>query len=165
MSTFMATLLLLGMAGVLGAFFVPTLAEILGPARLQVAAVVAVLATLSSLYFSGIADLVPCRYCWWQRIFMYPLAFVLPIAAWRRDQMARWYALPLAGTGLLVSLRHIWIQEFPDDGGSCDLAAPCSVKLVDALGIFSIPRMTALTFVLLILLLVPRPVPALEESS
>ena len=39
------------------------------------------------------------------------------------------------------------------------------MKLVDALGFLSIPRMTGLTFVLLILLLVQRPVPVLEESS
>ena len=90
---------------------------------------------------------------------MYPLAFILPIAAWRRDESVRWYALPLAGIGLLISARHIWIQEFPDDGGSCDLAAPCSVKLVDALGFLSIPRMTGLSFLLLILLLVQRPAP------
>lgn len=161
----MAVLLLLGLAGVLAGLFVRPVSEILRPALLQVAAVVAVLAMLSSLYFSGIADLIPCRYCWWQRIFMYPLAFVLPIAAWRRDEGVRWYALPLAGIGLLISARHVWLQEFPDDGGSCDLAAPCSVKLIDALGVFSIPQMTGLTFALLILLLVQRPVPAPEESS
>ena len=88
-TTFMATLLALGWVGVLAGFFVPQVREMLAPSRLQLAAAVAVLATLSSLYLSEIADYVPCQYCWWQRIFMYPLAVILPIAAWRADRSIR----------------------------------------------------------------------------
>ena len=51
-----------------------------GPVALPLAAAVAVVATLGSLYFSEIADFPPCRLCWYQRIGMYPLAVVLPIA-------------------------------------------------------------------------------------
>ena len=43
-----------------------------GPAALTVAAAVAVVATLGSLYFSEVADFPPCRLCWFQRIGMYP---------------------------------------------------------------------------------------------
>lgn len=163
MTTFMATLVVIGLVVVIAARFQPAIGAVLAPSALQVAAVVAVLAMASSLYLSGIADLIPCRYCWWQRIFMYPLAVVLPIAAWRRDASVRWYALPLAGIGLLISAWHTWLQSNPGDGGSCDLAAPCSVKLVEAYGIFTIPRMTGLTFLLIILLLIRQPAPATEE--
>ena len=34
-----------------------------------------------SLYFSEVANYVPCRLCWFQRIAMYPLAVILLIAA------------------------------------------------------------------------------------
>src|SRR5690606_23005038 len=37
---------------------------------------VAGVATLGSLYFSEVADYVPCRLCWFQRVAMYPIALV-----------------------------------------------------------------------------------------
>lgn len=156
-TTFMATLLLLGLGGVVASFFSTPLRRIVAPGRLQLAAAVAVLATLSSLYLSEIADFLPCRYCWWQRIFMYPMAFMLPIAAWKSDWNVRRYALPLATIGGLISVRHIFLQAFPDDGGTCGISAPCSAKLVEAFGAITIPQMTGGCFLLIILLLAPRP--------
>jgi len=153
MTNFMATLLFIGVLGLLAAAFSRPVADLLAPSRVQLAALVAVLATLSSLYFSGVEDLIPCRYCWWQRIFMYPMAVILPIGLVRRDRNVRLYALPLALIGLAVSARHVWVQQFPDDGGSCEISAPCSVKLVDAYGFLSIPMMTGLSFGLIIALL------------
>ena len=38
---------------------------------------VAMAATLGSLFFSEVMELVPCVLCWYQRIFMFPLAVVL----------------------------------------------------------------------------------------
>ena len=51
--------------------------------------IVAMLATAGSLYFSEIAHYDPCRLCWFQRIPMYPLAIILGIAAFRRDDGIR----------------------------------------------------------------------------
>ena len=152
----MATLLILGLVGVIASFVSPAVRAMLEPGRLQVAAAVAVLATLSSLYLSEIADFDPCRYCWWQRIFMYPMAILLPIAAWKNDHTIRRYALPLAIIGGGISIRHIWLQAFPDDGGSCGISAPCSAKLVEAFGFITIPQMTGLSFLLIVLLLAAR---------
>src|SRR5690606_15894336 len=87
--------------------------EAVGPAALPVAALVAVVAMLGSLYYSEVADFPPCRLCWYRRIGMYPLAVVLPIAAWRRDRQVRWYALPLAVAGGAVSIYHILVERFP----------------------------------------------------
>ncbi|MEM7094199.1 MAG: disulfide bond formation protein B [Actinomycetota bacterium] len=162
-TTFMATLLILGFVGVAGALVHPGVRALVAPERLQFAAAVAVLAVLSSLYLSEIADYDPCRYCWWQRIFMYPLAIVLPIAAWHRDLDVRRYALPLASIGGAISLRHIWLQTFPDDGGSCGVSAPCSAKLVEAFGFITIPQMTAGCFLLILILLANR-TPLAQES-
>ena len=53
-----------------------------GPA---LGAVVAVLATAGSLWYSEGAHFPPCELCWYQRIAMYPLALVLVMAAVRRD--------------------------------------------------------------------------------
>ncbi|NTY01809.1 disulfide bond formation protein B [Deinococcus sp. JMULE3] len=72
--------------------------------RLYAAWVVSLIATLGSLYFSEIRHFNPCILCWFQRIFMYPLAVILGVAALTGDLRVRRYALPLAGTGVLIAL-------------------------------------------------------------
>ncbi|BBN94301.1 disulfide bond formation protein DsbB [Deinococcus grandis] len=72
--------------------------------RLYAAWVVSLIATLGSLYFSEIRHFNPCVLCWFQRICMYPLAIILGVAALTGDLHVRRYALPLAGTGVLIAL-------------------------------------------------------------
>ena len=55
-------------------------------AALWIAFLVAATCMAGSLYFSEVADFVPCRLCWFQRIAMYPLAVILLVAAIRRDR-------------------------------------------------------------------------------
>ena len=42
--------------------------------------IVSVVATLGSLYFSEIRHYEPCKMCWFQRIFMYPIVIMTTIA-------------------------------------------------------------------------------------
>lgn len=121
---------------------------------LALGGLIAVVATAGSLYFSEVADFVPCRYCWFQRIFMYPLAILLPIAAWRRDLGVRWYVLPLATVGLGLSTYHYLLQRFPDlaGGSSCDVTAPCTAAWVWKWDFVSIPYMAGSGFLLIGLL-------------
>jgi disulfide bond formation protein DsbB len=128
--------------------------ESVGPAALTVAATVAVVAMLGSLYFSEVADFPPCRLCWFQRIGMYPLAVILPIAAWRRDRQVRWYGLPLAVAGGAVAIWHIVIERFPSlESGACDVTNPCSTIWLERFGYLTIPTMALSGFVLIALLL------------
>ena len=115
----------------------------------RVAALVAVAATLGSLWFSERAGFVPCELCWYQRIAMYPLALILTIAAIRRDRRVFTYALPLAVIGALVSAWHVREQLFPDSAGSCDLFAPCTARWVDGFGFVTIPMMAGGSFLLI----------------
>mgnify|MGYP000675204122 CR=1 FL=1 len=48
----------------------------LSPDGARVAFVVATTATLGSLYLSEVVHLIPCTFCWYQRIAMYPIAAV-----------------------------------------------------------------------------------------
>lgn len=128
--------------------------EAAGPAALTVAAAVAIVATAGSLYYSEVADFPPCRLCWFQRIGMYPLAVILPIAAWRRDRQVRWYALPLAVVGGAVSIYHMVIERFPSlESGSCEVTNPCSTIWVEKLGYLTIPTMALSGFAVIALLL------------
>jgi disulfide bond formation protein DsbB len=133
----------------------PTLAELradLGRAAVPLAWGVATVATLGSLYYSEIADFVPCKLCWFQRICMYPLAVVLGIAAIRRDRAVRVYVAPLAGIGAAIAAYHSWIQAYPPDGGSsfCTLDAPCTERYVWEFGFVSLPLMALSAFLFIL---------------
>jgi hypothetical protein len=94
-------------------------------AGLWLAFVVALGATVGSLYFSEVARYVPCRLCWFQRIAMYPLVPVLFVAALRRDRAAVWYVLPIAITGLGVAAYHYLLEWRPAlEGGVCSAFGP-----------------------------------------
>ena len=63
---------------------------------------VALTATLGSLYLSEVVHLIPCTYCWYQRIAMYPLVLLFALAWIRRDDGIRHYTIPMAGIGLFI---------------------------------------------------------------
>jgi disulfide bond formation protein DsbB len=115
---------------------------------------VAVVATAGSLIYSGVIHFEPCRLCWYQRIAMYPLSVVLLVGAIRREVVVRFYALPLALGGALISAWHYLTQTFPSlEGGSCDPSNPCSAKYVDVFDFVSIPFMAGSGFIVIAVLL------------
>ena len=129
-----------------------------GPA-LVLGAVVAVTCMAGSLYFSEVADFLPCTLCWYQRIAMYPLAVILAIAAVRRDRLVRYYVVPLAGIGAAISLYHYVIEWFPEaETGVCSTTIPCSVQWFDPkFGFVSLPFMALCGFALILSLVTLRP--------
>ncbi len=129
--------------------------EFLRGATLWLAAGVATAAMLGSLYLSEIAHLIPCRYCWFQRIAMYPLAIILLIAAFRKDGFIRIYAATLATIGAAIAIYHRFIEIYPNlDSGSCSAVGPaCSTALILKFGFVSIPYMSASAFLLILTLL------------
>lgn len=153
MARFFALLELGGLVGLVAAFLSRSLRARVAESALPLAAFVAVAATLGSLAFSEIADFVPCDFCWYQRIAMYPLAVILPIAAMRRDTWIRPYALTLAGIGLSLAAYHVQLQWFPEQSSSCNVTNPCSGRWVEAFGWMTIPQMSAIAFILIIGLL------------
>lgn len=115
---------------------------------------VATTATVGSLYLSEIADLIPCTFCWYQRIAMYPLVVVLGIAAWRKDNDVRIYAASIAAIGAAIAAYHRLIQEFPDLGGTaCSTGVPCTAAYFTLFGFVTIPYMALSGFLLILALL------------
>ena len=132
------------------------LRESLAGGELWLAAIVAVVATAGSLYFSEVADFVPCRLCWFQRIAMYPLAVMLPFAAIRKDfRNAPLYALPMTLAGAGVAIYHIYIENNPGaESAGCKISAPCSTKWIDEFGYVTIPTLALTAFVVVFCLCV-----------
>lgn len=141
-------------------------AALLGQERHPIgwAAGVALIATSGSLYLSEVAHLIPCSLCWYQRIAMYPLVFVLGVGLVRGDAGVWRYGLPLALAGLVIAVYHVTIQWMPSlDVGACSVGAPCSGRYVAVFGFISIPTMAGAAFLLITtLMLLLR---ALERDS
>lgn len=131
-----------------------TVLESLRGLELWSAFVVALTATLGSLYLSEIADFVPCTLCWYQRIAMYPLVPLLGIAAWRKDHSIDLYAAVLAVAGALIAAYHYLIQSFPSlDSGSCNPLVPCTAAYIRQFDFITIPYMALSAFLLILALL------------
>ena len=126
---------------------------------LELATIIAVGATFGSLYFSEIRNFVPCEYCWYQRIAMYPLALILLIATIRRDKNIIPYALSLSLSGLALSVYHYQLQLFPEQSSSCGLDASCTYRWIEVFGFITIPllALTSFAFISMILIATPRP--------
>jgi disulfide bond formation protein DsbB len=107
-------------------------------------------AVIASFIFSDVIGWPPCTLCWYQRAFMIPLAFVLGIAAWKKDRAIIPYALVLAGVGGLIALNHVWLQS----GGSSLIPCPapgpgvvsCDQRFVYEFGYLTIPVMSLTGF-------------------
>ncbi|WP_337868378.1 disulfide bond formation protein B [Meiothermus sp.] len=108
---------------------------------------VALAATLGSLYYSEVRNFIPCTLCWYQRIAMYPLVFMLGIATWRNDPHIRPYALTLSLLGLFWSSYHLLEQWVPGVAPSvCKGPIPCNVEYVPG---FPIPLQAGIAFLLI----------------
>jgi disulfide bond formation protein DsbB len=127
-----------------------------GPQALWLAWVMAVIATLGSLYYSEVADLIPCTLCWYQRIAMYPWAIVLGLMAWNRERSAARYALPVVVIGLGISTYHYLLQRFPDalPEAACSATVPCSAAYIWKFDLVSIPFMAGISFAAIVTALV-----------
>jgi disulfide bond formation protein DsbB len=87
-------------------------------------------ATAGSLYFSEVANFQPCRLCWFQRTAMYPLSVVLLVAAIRHDRGARFYVVPIAAAGAIVSSYHYLLEWKPSlEGGACSAVGPACADI------------------------------------
>lgn len=112
---------------------------------------VALMATIGSLYFSEVRMFVPCALCWWQRIFMYPLVAILGVATLRQDFGVWRYALPLSLIGLGTAGYHVLLQKVPGlaPPASCAVGVPCSLQYINWFGFVTIPTLALVAFTLI----------------
>lgn len=116
---------------------------------------IAALGMLASLYFSEIRHLEPCHLCWYQRIALFPLFFILGIAAYKGFLGIALYVLPQTIVGFLMALYQVIIQEFRgwNPIEMCGAGPSCSEKISIGLGPITIPMLSALGFLAISLLL------------
>lgn len=115
--------------------------------------IVALVATLGSLYYSEIAGFNPCNLCWWQRIFIYPQVLLLGIAYFKKDDSIINYSLSLLGVATLFSLYHNYIYYTTKTSSLCSLSIPCVQKYITGLNYITIPLMALSSILLMIFFL------------
>ena len=139
----------------------------IGPDALRLAWLVALVATLGSLYYSEAAGFTPCVLCWYQRICMYPLVVVLGLGALRDDPGSRWYAAPFVAVGAPLAFYHWLVERVPalSESVACSAAAPCAVPWFEELGYVTLAFMDLSAFLVVgALLLVDRAARAGDEQ-
>lgn len=123
---------------------------------LYFAFLVALLATLGSLYFSEILHLPPCVLCWYQRIFIYPLVVILAVGILLKDKKLYLYVLPLSITGTLIALYHnlLYYRILPESVAPCTIGVSCTAKLIEILGFITIPLLSLLAFITITIIMI-----------
>lgn len=129
--------------------------ETLLGAELWMAWVVALVAVAGSLFFSEVANFLPCRLCWFQRIAMYPLVVILLVGALRRDaRTGVLYAFTFPIAGIVVALYHLYIEYNPEaESAACKAGASCATKWIDEFGYMTIPMLSLTAFIAIAVLL------------
>jgi len=114
----------------------------------------ALLSTIVSLIFSEILKLPPCSLCWYQRIFMYSLVFVIPTGILIRDSKLSYYTIVLSFAGGIIALYHNLIYfDFINEGLKvCTADLSCKSKQLSLFGFLSIPTMSLVAFVIILIL-------------
>ncbi len=109
-----------------------------------------------SLYFSLVLHIEPCVLCWYQRIFLYPLAIIIPIGILRKDAGIYIYALPFSIAGAATAFYHylLYVKIIPEALAPCSASGvSCIQKLPDLFGFFNILQLSLAAFILITVLL------------
>jgi disulfide bond formation protein DsbB len=121
--------------------------------------VIALGATLGSLFFGEVMKLPPCTLCWYQRICLFPLSLLIPVGILLRDRHLTYYTLPLVIAGAGVSVYHnlVYYGVIPETLSPCTQGLSCKDRHIEWLGFISIPLLALGAFVsILICLLLQR---------
>lgn len=117
--------------------------------------IVALLATLGSLIYSDVIGYEPCKLCWYQRIFMYPLVLIFGMALWKKHEWIKPYGILLSGIGALIAAFHylgqIGWNPFGLECLAIGYSASCAKNFVLEFGYITIPLMAFSAFTLIAL--------------
>jgi len=124
---------------------------------------IAMSALFGSLFFSEIMGLKPCVLCWWQRIFIYPLAILFLVSLLPQlnnqangvDRSVVRYTLPLAVIGLGFALYHYLVYSgfIPEDLQPCSEELSCAEVNLELMGFITIPMLSIFSYSAIIALL------------
>ncbi|MFH1246240.1 MAG: disulfide bond formation protein B [Candidatus Liptonbacteria bacterium] len=114
---------------------------------------IAAFSMLGSLFYSEVAGFAPCVLCWWQRVFLYPQAFILLYAMIKKRDDVAPYSILLSIVGGAIALYHTYIQF----GGSpfilCSasgISVSCVQRYFLEFGYVTLPTMSLTGFAMIL---------------
>lgn len=116
--------------------------------------VIGFIAMLGSLWYSDVLGYPPCKLCWYQRIFMYPIPLLGFIAYVYKEAIILKYIKIMALVGLGLAAFHTLQQRLPESGLSCGTVGQtvsCGTLDVNVFGIITIPVMAGSIFLAILL--------------
>ncbi len=117
--------------------------------------ILSTLSIVATLCFQYADALNPCLLCWWQRVFMYPIAFISLIAMIKGKRLSDIadYVLALSIFGAAVALYQHLLQVLPSGALiPCDASGDCAIRSVFEFGFVTLPWMAFTIFVALALI-------------
>jgi disulfide bond formation protein DsbB len=128
---------------------------------------IAMAALFGSLFMSEVMGLKPCLLCWWQRVFIYPLAVLFLVGLFPKgntegnkvDPSIVSYTLPLAFIGLGFAMYHalIYYGIVPEALQPCSENLSCAQINLQLMGFINIPMLSIFAYSAIIgLLLIYR---------
>lgn len=138
-------------------FYASALIQILGKNARVFAFIVALTATLGSLFYSDILGYEPCKLCWYQRILMYPQVVLFAIGIIKDDKKnLPNYSLGLSITGAIIAAYHYYLQRGGNPLVPCSTVGyseSCTQRFTLEYGYITIPMMAFTAFILLCILM------------
>jgi len=114
----------------------------------EIGLLIAGVATSGSLYLSTVLGWTPCRLCWYQRIFMYPLVLLFAVSLLLNREKVTDYTLPMSIIGFVIAVYHYLVQFLSQvQAQGCSITqVSCETKYTIYFGHISIPTMAAAAF-------------------
>lgn len=112
--------------------------------------------TTISLFFSSVLEYEPCVLCWYQRICLFPMVFILAAGLFPTfDRSVIKYALPLSIAGGVTAFYHslLYAGIIPENIQPCSKGVSCTEKYFEFFGFVSIPMLSFMAFSTLVALL------------
>lgn len=124
--------------------------------KLVVVASLSIASIIGSLIYSWGIGFEPCTLCWYQRIFMYPIG-ILGLASFVfKKSFDLVYVWVLVIIGLLFSAYQVLITYTGISPIPCSSTVSCTTRFVYEYGFVTIPLMSFIFFVSIILVLLTK---------
>ncbi len=115
--------------------------------------VISLTGIFGSLFFSEVMKFPPCELCWYQRIFMYPIALIILTGLFLDSKDTNKFIFPFISIGLIFSIYHNLVYyKFIQVIVPCSESAPCTAEQLNYLGFVTIPLLSLFGFSALLVL-------------
>ena len=124
--------------------------------KIYVAWLLSLLGMLGSLYVSEIAGYPPCELCWYQRMCLFPLVWILGISLWRKETHFLPYVIAFPILGSVIAVCQVLLQEIPAFShlSLCGAGSDCHHPAFRLMGWLTLPMLSLVNFALITYLLI-----------